>query len=182
MPNTANKALPYPSATSSVNVSGDIQALANAVDAAITYPATVAANDGVITDGTVSSAYPTFSTAVGTLGVLGVVFTAPASGKVKVFCHTGEARNSTAGLKVLMDFIVFAGASIGTGTVVRAAQSYTAGSSESEEAAHNREVNTFDLVSGLTPGAQYNACLAYCVTGATGTINRRNIMVEPVIS
>lgn len=172
----------YPDSTSSVNVPGDIQNLASDVDTeqSAMWPATVQAIDGAATDGTFTSAFPTFTDTT-TQGTLGVAFVAPKSGRVKILFACGQGRTTVAGAVVVIDFSVRAGGSIGSGTSVSLAGTKPARQvvGESHASGNNHPLTGFDLISGLTPGSTYNVVLSYAVTGGTATVNRRNIVVEP---
>jgi len=121
----------------------------------------------------------TFTNVTLTGGPFGVAFVAPASGKVNV---VGRAMglNGTATNYTYLDFEIRTGSTVGSGSVVRA------GSGNTEvagfAAANNAQtlLTTGDLVSGLTPGALYNACLVYRAGANTSAYNRRSIQVYPL--
>ena len=140
----------------------------------------LASQSGATTNGTATPGNTSFFTSLTTTGIHGVVFTAPASGVVVV---NGRAvgGNGTAGGFILLDFEVRQGDTIGSGSVVRAAGQATASVFQSSSAGQQSTLVTGDRVTGLTPGEQYNASLAYAsgTSGQTLTLNRRHIMVRP---
>ena len=113
-------------------------------------------------------------------GVHGVAFIAPPSGRVQVFGRSGGG-SSTVGQYSLLDWEVRAGSTIGSGSVVRAADNNTASVFLSSTSGGQGPLNVSGLVAGLTPGAVYNACLAYAsgVGSSTASFNRRYISVVP---
>lgn len=110
--------------------------------------------------------------------IFGVAFIAPPSGQVMVMGRA-LAGTTTAGAYSFMDFEVKTGATIGSGTIVRAVNDVTSSVFQSSTASQQGTLAPSDLVTGLTPGAQYNAALVYRVTAGTGAFNRRWITVLP---
>lgn len=115
-------------------------------------------------------------------GVHGVAFIAPPSGVVLVMGRA-VGGNETAGQYGILDFEVRTGAVVGGGGVVRAAGEGSAGGHQSATNGSLGTISTSDLVTGLTPGAVYNALLTYRSSSASGTeeglFNRRYIAVLP---
>jgi hypothetical protein len=181
MSTTANYALRYPAPTDDVQLWLHYQHLADDVDAALlaaTAGVTVDAADNSVTDGTTTSV--TFTNTLTTTGIRGVAFVAPTSGKVRVSVTCG-GKNSTINKYTLIDFEVRTGGTVGSGSVVRACDENTCSQVQSIAAGQVGQHSIAGrLVSGLTPGVTYNACIAYRVDANTGTINRRVITVEPV--
>lgn len=118
----------------------------------------------------------------------GVTFTAPSSGKVYVSISASLGTNAViGGAGAWLSFEVRLGSSIGSGTVVLAAD-------DSRSAGPNRPNNPTSgtkyvpasariLVGSLTPGATYNARSMFRsdTSGATTAVLNRYILVEPVL-
>lgn len=147
------------------------------IDYGPNMPAAVDAKDSAVTNGTTTSA--TFVNSLTTSLIRGVSFVAPPSGKVNVLATCGAA-NGTIAQFTLVSFEVKTGTSVGSGTVQTASDENTASQFQSAVAASNGQHTAAGLVTGLTPGASYNACITYRVTSGTGTFNRRRITVTPV--
>lgn len=115
-------------------------------------------------------------------GVHGVAFIAPPSGVVLVMGRA-VGGNEAAGQYGILDFEVRSGAVVGSGGVIRAASDNAAGGHQSATNGSLGTISTSELVTGLTPGAVYNAVLAYRSSSAVGTeeglFNRRYIAVLP---
>lgn len=131
--------------------------------------------DSAVTDGTTTST--TFTNSLTTTGVIGVAFTAPASGKVEVK-WTCTGRNSNAGVFTITGFDVRNGSTVGSGSVAFAVDENVAVAVQSDSAGQQLEHTGIGLATGLTPYADYNACIVYRVTANTGTFNRRRISVQ----
>lgn len=105
----------------------------------------------------------------------GKAFTAPASGAVLINWAT-ELKTGTAAAVAACTPEVRTGSTVGSGTVVYAA-------SDSNPLAQNTNTNiataaAITLVTGLTPGASYNARLMYrSNSSATLTAGRRTITI-----
>jgi hypothetical protein len=110
--------------------------------------------------------------------IFGVAFIAPPSGKVFV-AGRALAGTTTAGAYSFLDFEIKTGSTIGSGSVVRAVNDVTSSVFQSSTASQQGPLNITDLVTGLTPGAAYNAALVYRVSAGTGAFNRRHITVLP---
>jgi hypothetical protein len=133
--------------------------------------------EGVTTNGTTTST--SFTNSLTTTGIHGVAFIAPPSGKVYVVGRTLSG-HSVAGAFTHVDVEVRVGATVGSGAVWRAAANNTASAFQSDSAGQQGEQKADALISGLTPGAAYNAALCYFLGAAgTGTFNRRHIAVLP---
>lgn len=145
--------------------------------AALIPPATVTGTDTSVADGTTTST--TFVSSLTTTGTRGVVFTAGASGKAEV-AWACNGRNNTAGQSTVTSFEVRTGATIGSGTVVQASDENTACAMQSDSANQALAHAGSGVVTGLTPGATYNAYITYRATAGTATINRRKISVKGV--
>lgn len=112
-------------------------------------------------------------------GIHGVAFIAPASGVVSVLAKVVAGTNAVAQYTVI-DFEVKTGSVVGSGSSVRAPDEGTAGVHQSATVSSQGTLISTALVSGLTPGAAYNAALVYHTTGtATASINRRSVIVLP---
>lgn len=181
MGTTANFAFRYPDSTNSVNVPQDIQNAAVDIDAWLKarFPAPVSYNDGAATDGTTTVVSPTYTNTLTTTGIAGVVFTASNTGKAVVEFTVGQARSSVASGIVVLGVEVRSGTTIGSGTAVYAANSVPSETvvCVSVAAGDNHSASGAAVVSGLTAGSQYNACIVYTTFGGTATVNRRNIRV-----
>lgn len=138
--------------------------------------------DSATTNGTTASAYPTFTNTLAVLGIMGVAFVAPPSGKVNITWSCRQVRSNSAGASVLVDCEVKTGSTVGSGVLVRASNDPTASSGESHAANNNHQPSGFAPLSGLISGASYNAVLTYTVTGGTATINGRQIEVTPLLA
>lgn len=104
----------------------------------------------------------------------GVVFTAPASGKVLVLWAVELSHGASF---VLVSPQVASGDVVGSGTPFQAASDDV---TCRNDGASTTRYGCSDLVSGLTPGAVYNVTLYHRVGGGTGNISRRNVIVHPV--
>jgi len=184
MPTTSNFSLRYPDATFAVNVPNDMSNLASDVDTVLLqlHRSTAQGDAGSSADGSYTGAvHPTFTNTLATLGIIGCSFIAPRAGKVRVHYNVGQCRNSGVGGSMVFDFTVQDGSTLGSGTTRRAANSRpsTTMVAVSTAANENKSGHGFDLVTGLTAGNTYNACIAWSATGGTTTVNRPTIMVEP---
>lgn len=115
-------------------------------------------------------------------GIHGVAFIAPPSGVVMVMGRA-VGGNETAGQYGIMDFEVRTGSVVGSGGVFRAGGEGSAGGHQSATNGSLGTISTSEFVTGLTPGAAYNAALVYRSSSASGTeeglFNRRYIAVIP---
>jgi hypothetical protein len=131
------------------------------------------------------STNPTFTdTSFGTSGtVLGVVFIAPPSGQVEILLEGWLATFSTGlGVASLMTPQVREGNVINSGTIVSAPADQNAGMSLNDRAStfDYRFVTVVTSVTGLTPGASYNAVFMQKTAGTNAAVNRRRIIVTPI--
>lgn len=154
------------------------QTINDLIDYGPNMPAAVHAVDTGVTSGTSTST--SFTNSLTTSGIRGIAFVAPPSGKVFVSGTCGGA-NSTIAKYTLTSFEIRAGASLGAGTVFQASDENTASQLQTAVAANFGQHAIQGLVTGLTPGTTYNACLTYRVDANTGTWNRRSIRVIPVV-
>ncbi len=117
-----------------------------------------------------------------TTGVHGVAFVAPPSGKVQ-FLGRAAGGSSTVGQYSQLDWEARQGDVVGSGTVVRAANNNTASVFLSSTAGGQGPLNVSGLLTGLTPGNEYNACLTYASSnsGSTATFNRRYVSIVPIV-
>lgn len=133
------------------------------------------------TDNLNSAVGATYTNAAGgsTLpSIFGAAFIAPPSGKVLVMGRA-LAGTSTAGAYVFLDFEIKTGATIGSGSTARGPNDLTSSVFQSSTASQQGTLAPSDLVTGLTPGAAYNAALVYRASAGTGAFNRRWITVLP---
>lgn len=133
------------------------------------------------TDNLNSSVGGTYTNAAGgsTLpSIFGVAFVGPPSGKVLVMGRA-LAGTSTAAGYVFLDFEIKTGATIGSGSTFRGPNDLTSSVFQSSTASQQGTLAPSDLVTGLTPGALYNAALVYRSSVGTGAFNRRWITVLP---
>lgn len=115
--------------------------------------------------------------------VVGVAFTAPATGKVYIVTQAHMASSNTAGSYIYVSPEVRTGSTVGSGTVVHTAVT-DEGVSTGQAGTEITRVNasTEILVTGLTPGNSYNVRLMHLITaGALGTIFYRAVLVKPVL-
>lgn len=135
------------------------------------------AASGTTAQGTTTST--SFTNTLTSTGIHGVVFIAPPSGTVTVIGRSSTF-NTTSGAYTLLDFQINTGAVVGSGTIFRGSQEALAGVHQSTIASGEGTIVTTDIVTGLTPGAVYNACLTYHASpNGTASFNRRHIMVLP---
>lgn len=135
---------------------------------------TVQSKDGAVTTGSTTST--TFTNTLTTTGIRGVSFVAPPNGKVVV--HGLASGWNSAAVHSFMSFEVRVGGTIGSGAVQLASDENTASEfllTATDPARHK----VMGLVTGLTAGSTYNACLTYRVPSGTGSYARRHILVQP---
>lgn len=134
----------------------------------------VESKDVALTDGTTTST--TFINSLTTTGIIGVSFVAGETGACQV-AWMASGRNATAGQYTITSFEVRTGATLAAGTLIQAADAFTACAPQSSAASQQLSHTGFGNVFGLTAGSTYNVVMAYAVTGGTGTWNRRRISV-----
>lgn len=133
---------------------------------------------GSATNGSTTST--TYVNTLTTTGVHGVAFIAPPSGIVEIIGRASGG-SSVVGQYAQLDHEVRQGGTVGSGTVYRATINDTASVFMSSTSGGQGPLNIVGLVSGLTPGALYNASLTYASSSgsSTATFNRRYILVLP---
>jgi hypothetical protein len=113
--------------------------------------------------------------------VCGTTFVAPPSGQVFI-TMTGRIQQSNDGNQTLLSFEVKSGGTIGSGTDVLAAsddRALIAGEAVNSGSPAIAAASFRHLVtSGLTAGSTYNVRTVHKVTGGSGTVNRRALIVE----
>lgn len=107
----------------------------------------------------------------------GVTFVAPTSGKVNIH-NTGQAVNSTAANSARIGHTLRTGGSIGSGTVVQAADDARALTVVGTDPMAATRITP---ITGLTPGATYNVQQAFRVSAGTGTYSNKSLSVVPVV-
>ncbi|MGW5402645.1 hypothetical protein, partial [Streptomyces sp. NPDC003952] len=113
--------------------------------------------------------------------VVGSSFTAPASGKVYVTV-TSHMEHNTAAAFAYVAFEVRDGSTIGSGTVVHAANTDEGvGIGSSGTAPTRINAGNRVLITGLTPGSAYNARTMHLTTAGNFDIFYRSLLVEPVL-
>lgn len=134
---------------------------------------------GSTTNGTTTST--SYVNSLTTTGVHGVAFIAPPSGKIQIVGRS-TGGSSVVGNYAQLDYEVRQGSTIGSGTLARTTNNNTAGVFLSSTAGGQGMLLTGGLLAGLTPGANYNACLTYSSNSASSTasFNRRQIAVYPL--
>jgi hypothetical protein len=134
---------------------------------------------GTTSNGTTIST--SYTNSLSSTGIHGVVFIAPASGIVQILGRASGGSGSV-GQYAQLDYEVRQGDTIGSGSVVRATSNNTASVFLSSTSGGQGPLNVSGLVTGLTPGAVYNACLTYASSSgaSTASFNRRYIMVKPL--
>lgn len=127
----------------------------------------------------------TFTNTSGTSGspVVGVSFVAPSSGAVMISVG-GNIWISSNTFRSILGWELKTGSTIDTGTVVKgpdyryaiiAGRSVTTGGPNDNAATRRR------MWSGLTPGSEYNVVTKHWVSGGTGDLDQREIIVEPAL-
>ena len=116
----------------------------------------------------------------GTYADCGVAFVAPTTGRV-IVKTIGFLRASAAGLGALVAPVIREGATVGSGTVVVAANDMNAiqanGTGSNTDGCR---LGAEALIEGLTPGGIYNVRLEHRVNGSgIGTATRRTVIVAP---
>lgn len=126
------------------------------------------------TNGTTTSVTYTATLTGGT--ACGIAFVAPPSGKVLIL-NNSRIFNSGANHS-LCSIHVRTGATIGSGTdVLAAADSHAIAYFGSNDDRRGGSI----LVSGLTPGNDYNVQQSFKVTGGTGNFSNKTLIVQKVL-
>jgi len=135
-------------------------------------------DSGTVTSGTFTT------TRSGATSPVGVSFTAPPSGKVKIHWAGGIAGSGTGGSAFyLMGFQILTGSTIGGGSSVVAGDDNKALQVTNLVSANGeRQGGRSELVQSLTPGNSYNVSLMYRVGTGTGTFSRVSVTVDPCIA
>lgn len=186
MANTPVYGIPYPVAGDAPNGPTQMQALALEVETELVrVDAAIASINGLDIAFAGSSSDETFASATfipGTV-VVGVAFTAPASGKVIVLFGGYIASNVNQNA-VLLSFEMKTGGTVGSGTLVGSAansdRAIVGGKAVNSGAVALLGAGNSALYTGLTPGATYNVRMLHATDpGNTSNAFYRQIMVQP---
>lgn len=123
-----------------------------------------------------TTTYTTGSIVSGTGNVCGVAFVGPTSGRVCIH-WAGQQANSGASFTVLSIHVR-------TGSIINAGTDVFAASNDAilqVIGTNSLRMGVFHNLSGLTPGADYNVVLEHRVGANTGTILRRQVLVQPLL-
>jgi hypothetical protein len=133
---------------------------------------------GSTSNGTTTST--SYTNTLTSTGVHGVAFFAPPSGKAMLIGRS-VGGNANAGSYAQMDYEVRNGGTIGSGSLFRTTNNNTAAVHQSATANAQGTLHVSGLLTGLTPGAVYNACLTFASSNSSfaATFNRRQIAVYP---
>lgn len=112
----------------------------------------------------------------GTYVDCGVAFTAPTSGAVKID-YSADLDNALSTASTNLAPVVRTGSTVGSGATILAASLDTCIRNVGTD---DRRYGASLLLEGLTPGSSYNVRLEHRVSGNTGTIQQRNVVVMPV--
>jgi hypothetical protein len=123
---------------------------------------------------TTSTSYT--GTRTGTANIAGAAFKGPLSGAVRIDWACGMSNNGT-GI-TLVSPRVLTGSTVGSGSSVLAAADTNA--LQYASSPNELKVSDFYILTGLTPGSDYNVSLMYRVSGNTGTFNRPKVSVAGV--
>lgn len=187
MPTTPVYGIPYPALGDPPNGSTQMQALALEVETELQrIDANVAAINAQDVAFAGSSSDELFSSSAFIPGstVVGVAFSAPASGKVLIH-FAGELVNTVSANAVLLSFEMKTGGTVGSGTLVGPA------ANGDRAIVVGRVVTTqvfllsagsWALYTGLTSGATYNVRMMHAADpGNTSQILYRQIAVQPML-
>lgn len=108
---------------------------------------------------------------------IGVAFTAPPSGKVKIHWRASLFNNG-AGFTAC-SFRILSGTTLGSGASF---QGFSDNTAIQNTGTSNRPESSSSLVIGLTPGNDYNVTLGYRVSSGEGTAFRIEVIVDPCIA
>lgn len=128
-------------------------------------------------DTTGNRAATTYSATLSAGSACGVVFIAPASGAVLVH-NTALLENSTTG-RSHCSVRIGTGGTIGSGTPFLVAADENGIAMQSGDAADDATLSKTLLVTGLTPGATYNAQQQFRATAGSCIVTWRRLVVEP---
>lgn len=120
------------------------------------------------------------TTRSGATSPVGIAFTAPPSGKVKIHWACGlQNSGSGAANYTLMAFQIKTGTTIGSGTTIQSASDSLCleivGTNEAD-------LGRTSLVPALNAGSSYNVSGMYRVGAGTGTVSRVEMVVDPCIA
>ena len=138
-------------------------------------PAPTQASDFTSLTGVTSTSYTNGSP------VCGTTFVAPPSGRV-IITVSGAISISNNGERIFLSYDVRAGSTIGSGTLVAGAADLSAliaGSAVNSGAAAWASSSHRRLLTGLTAGSTYNVFTRHRVSGGSGTVAARYLLVEP---
>lgn len=188
MPATPIYGLPYPGDFDPPDGPDQVRVLAEAVepelariDASLTPTAAIFASGETVEYGDALSgnvASFAFSPTRSALPNIQGTFVAPPSGKVKVHWDCKMRSASDAAAVLLSSFIIRAGATPGSGTIFRDASDPPA---IQHTGTTDQGAGRSRMVSGLTPGATYNAQMVWRRSGSADLIvTGPNIIIDPV--
>lgn len=163
-----------------------INSMEDRLDAAIAAINALAAVDSnsTSTDEQVTSV-PFVATGTGiTPGIpLGITFVAPASGMVFITLNAYVVQDINEEV-TFCSYTLRTGNVIGSGTTVGTAansdRALVAGRAVNTDAEALMQGSLRTLHTGLTPGTNYNVRVEMAVTGGTGHVMRRQLLIEPV--
>lgn len=134
------------------------------------------------TDATTIGGITSTSWAQGT-PVVSIVFVAPPSGRVFITV-SGSIAQTANGNETRLSYELLTGAVVGSGTTVAGPSTLRGimcGRAVNSGAAAVLSASYRRPVSGLTPGASYNLRTMHSVSGGTGTVENRELVMEPVL-
>lgn len=113
--------------------------------------------------------------------VVGAAFVAPTSGRVLVLWHARFEHN-TASSRSVVSVSVRTGATVGAGTVVSGAADDSALECPQGAGGPDTRISAgmWRIVSGLTPGDDYNAVVEHHAYAGNGDIFARSVAVVPL--
>lgn len=117
-------------------------------------------------------------TSGGTYSDCGVAFLGCATGRAVVH-YSAVLQHASAAAATEVAPVVRTGATVGSGTTVVAASTNNKLRSTAAAAGSSERFGAALLVEGLTPGSDYNVRLEHRVSGGTGTITSRHVIVSP---
>jgi len=131
-----------------------------------------------VTDGTDIVGFTNTAFASGS-PIVGVAFTAPTTGRVRIDWHSRF--NPSSAVAAQVGFAIRTGAVLGSGVLVQDGLNENCLESPPTSGGAGRvQAGTFYIMTGLTPGATYNAVVCHRMTAAgSGTIFARAIGVSP---
>lgn len=188
MANTPVYGIPYPVLGDSPNGPTQMQALALEVETELVrIDAAIATINGLDVAFVGSTTDETFASATFIPGtaVVGVAFTAPASGKVLIH-YSGHISSDVNTNAVLLSFEMKTGGTVGSGTLVGTAangdRAIVCGRAVNSGAVAQLAAGNTALYTGLTPGTTYNVRMMHAADpGNTSHAFYRQIMVVPVL-